>query len=315
MPSTTDTSRPSGAKHAQLLRGVSRHWQLYALIALPIVYLIVFHYVPMYGVQIAFRDYRIRSGIAGSPWAGFKHFRQFFASPSAVRVIGNTLRISLYGVLAGFPFPVILALFLNEARVGSFRRTVQMVTYAPYFISTVVLVGIVQRVLNPDFGVVNRAIGLFGFEPMNFLGMAELIPSIYVWSGVWQFAGFSAIIYLAALSGVNPELREAAIIDGASIVQRIRHVELPTIQPTIVIILVLEFAQVMNLGFEKIFLLQNPLNLSTSEVISTYVYKVGLISADFSFGAAIGLFNSIVNLILIVSANALAKRLTGTSLW
>lgn len=307
---STDTKRPN-----RTWRGIVQHWQLYAIIALPIVYLIIFHYIPMYGVQIAFKDYRIREGIFGSDWVGLKHFRQFFASPSAWRIIRNTLRLSFYTVIAGFPFPILLALFLNEVRVRPFKKTVQMVTYAPYFISTVVLVGLIYRVLDPTIGIVNQFLGLVGIESINFLGIPEALPSIYVWSGIWQFVGYSAIIYLAALSGVNPELREAAIIDGASIVQRIRHVEIPTILPTIVIILVLEFAQVMSLGFEKIYLLQNDLNLSTSEVIATYVYKVGLVNADFSFGTAVGLFNSAVNLILMVSANFMAKRITGTSLW
>ena len=317
MAQTTTDERSIQAKvrRHSAMRRIAQHWQLYAIIALPVVYLIIFHYIPMYGVQIAFKDFRIRAGILGSEWVGLKHFRQFFASPSAWRIIRNTLGISFYSVLAGFPFPIFLALFLNEVRARAFKKTVQMVTYAPYFISTVVLVGLVYRVLDPSSGIVNRLLGLFGTEPINFLGVPELLPSIYVWSGIWQFVGYSAIIYLAALSGVNPELREAATIDGASIVQRIRHVEVPTILPTIVIILVLEFAQVMSLGFEKIYLLQNDLNLSTSEVISTYVYKVGLISADFSFGAAVGLFNSVVNLILMASANFMARRITGTSLW
>lgn len=291
------------------------HWQLYLLLLLPVAYIILFHYVPMYGATLAFKKYQVAKGILGSPWIGLQNFEQFFSSPSSWRIIKNTLIISLYSLVAGFSLPIILAIGLNEVRHRFFKKTVQMVTYAPYFISTVVLVGMLMQILDPRIGIFNQIITLFGGEAVNIMGKSEWFKSIYVWTGIWQGTGYAAVIYLAALSGVSKDLQEACVIDGASKFRRIWHVDLPSIRSTIIILLILNCGNIMNVGFEMVFLMQNNLNLSTSEIISTYVYKVGLINADFSFSTAIGLFNSVINLILLVSANYIARRWTDSSLW
>lgn len=293
------------------------NWQLYVLVLLPMVYIIVFRYIPMYGVQIAFRKFIAVKGIMGSPWVGLKYFKKFFASYQFERVLVNTLAVSFYQLLAGFPFPIILALALNNAGSERYKKTVQMVTYMPHFISTVVLVGMIIQFLSPRVGVVNKMIVLAGGASRDFMGIPEYFRHIYVWSGVWQNAGWSTIIYIASLSSIDPSLHEAAIVDGAGKFRRTLHIDLPGILPTAVILLIMNMGRIMNIGFEKVFLMQNPLNLRTSEIISTYVYKVGLASArsDFSYSSAIGLFNSIINFILIVSVNQLAKKTGETSLW
>jgi len=307
------TSKKRGGKRRVVL--IRKHWQYYLLFLLPLAYIVTFHYIPMAGLLLAFKKLNIRLGILRSPWAGLRYFEQFFSSPRFWELLRNTLGISVYSLLAGFPLPIIFALALNESARPSFKKTVQMVTYAPYFISTVVMVGMVLQFLDPRIGIVNTAITRLGGRAVNFMGLAHLFKSIYVWSGVWQYTGYAAIIYIAALSGIDPNLYEAAYIDGASRFQRMIHVDLPGILPTIVILLILNVGQLMNVGFEKVFLLQNPLNISTSEVFSTYVYKVGLLGAQFSFGTAVGMFNSVVNLILIVSVNQIARRVGAASLW
>ena len=311
----TNMSRGTRSGTTRTFRKMLAHWQLYLILLPPLLYVIVFHYIPMYGIQLAFKQFQATSGITGSPWVGLKHFEQFFSSPSSWRIIRNTIGISLYSIAAGFAFPILLAVALNEVRARFFKKTVQMITYAPYFISTVVLVGMLMQVLDPRVGVINQIITLFGGEPVNLMGKAEYFKSIYVWTTIWQGTGYSAVIYLAALAGVSRDLQEACVIDGASKLRRIWHVDLPSIRPTIVILLVLSFGSVMNVGFEMIFLMQNSLNLAASEIISTYVYKVGLINANFSFSTAIGLFNSVINLILLVSANYMARKFTDNSLW
>jgi putative aldouronate transport system permease protein len=264
---------------------------------------------------IAFKDYNVVQGIWGSPWVGFKHFALFFNNPVFRTLIQNTLGLSLYALIVGFPLPIILAIFLNEIKDGFFKRTVQMVTYAPYFISTVIMVSMIMLLLSPRLGIVNLGLQAIGAQSVNFLGIPDIFPSIYVWSGVWQFSGYSAIVFLAALAGVDQQLYEAAKIDGASRIQKILNIDLPGIMPVIVIVLILNVGNMLSVGFEKVFLLQNPLNLATSEVISTYVYKVGLLNANFSFATAVGLFNSVVNMILLILVNAFAKRVSDTSLW
>jgi ABC-type polysaccharide transport system permease subunit len=293
----------------------AKYWQFYLIILLPLLYLILFSYVPMYGVVLAFKKFSFTKGIMGSPWIGFKLFSQFFSSPSSVKIIMNTVFISIYSIAAGFPIPILLAVALNEVRGKLFKKTVQMVTYAPYFISTVVMVGLILQVTDPRNGIINQFITLFGGEAVNFLGKSEYFASVYVWSGIWQGAGYSAVIYLAALAGVSRELQEAAVIDGASRFKRIVHVDLPSIRPTIVILFLFSIGSIMNVGFEKIFLMQNTLNISASEVIATFVYKVGLLSADYSFSTAVGLFNSVVNLFLLILANSVARKVDETSLW
>lgn len=306
-------SRPS-AIHSAAKR-MKRHWQLYLVVLLPMIYLIIFKYIPMAGVVIAFKDYNVIKGIWGSDWVGLKYFNQFFESPNFWMYIKNTLGISLYGLLVGFPAPILLALALNEIRNGIFKKSVQMVTYAPYFISTVIMVSILIVTLSPNVGIVSKFLQMLGMDNTNFMGIPGLFKTIYVWSDVWQHAGYGAIIYLAALSGVNTELYEAAKVDGASRLQKIANIDIPSLIPVSVILLILNLGNIMKLGFEKIYLMQNPLNISTSEVISTYVYKVGLLNSSFSFSAAIGFFNSVVNLILLVSVNYLARKLSNTSLW
>ena len=244
-----------------------------------------------------------------------KYFRQFFRSPLAWQLIRNTLVLSFYSLLAGFPTPLILALALNQVRRVMFKKTVQMVTYAPYFISTVVMVGIIIQYLHPRFGLVNSIMELFGVDAVNFMGKSRLFSSIYVWTGVWQYTGYSAIIYIAALSSIDQEQIEAAIIDGASLFQRVIFIEIPGIAPTIIILLIISVGQIMDVGFEKVFLMQNPLNLGRSEIMATYIYKIGLVSAQYSFSTAISFFNSIVNFLLIITVNEIAKRVGETSLW
>ncbi|MBO7745612.1 sugar ABC transporter permease [Paenibacillus sp. MWE-103] len=300
---------------AQAWIKAKRSWELYLLVLLPVLYLIIFQYIPMFGVVIAFKDFNVVKGILGSPWAGFKHFHELFRSPNFPLLIKNTLLISLYSLLAGFPIPILLALALNEIRTGFFKRSVQMITYAPHFVSTVVMVSIIILMLSPHVGVVDRVLTFFGWSSTNFMGEPKLFKSIYVWSGVWQEMGYASIIYIAALAGVDPSLYEAARMDGASRFKKILHIDLPSLVPIAVTMLILSLGSVMAVGFEKIYLMQNPLNLSTSEVISTYVYKVGLVGANFSFSSAVGLFNSVINLALLVAVNAVARRVSDNSLW
>lgn len=303
------------ARRYEPLRKMARHWQLYFVILLPIAYLIIFKYVPMAGIVIAFKDYNVIKGIFGSEWIGLKYFKQFFESPNFWLYMKNTLGISFYGLLVGFPAPIILALALNEVRNGLFKKSVQLVSYAPYFISTVIMVSILIVNLTPNVGIVSKLFQMLGVENTNFMGIPSLFKSIYVWSDVWQHTGYGAIIYIAALAGVNPELYEAARVDGASRIQKIINVDIPSLIPVSVILLILNLGNLMKLGFEKIYLMQNPLNLATSEVISTYVYKVGLLGSSFSFSAAIGVFNSVINLTLLIVVNYIARKISNNSLW
>ena len=300
---------------SDLAKSLRRHWQLYLLVLPPMIYILLFKYYPMAGVQIAFKDYNVVRGIWGSEWVGLEHFQSFIRNPNFWLLIKNTLGISLYQLAVGFPAPIVLALALNEIRNGLFKKSVQMVTYAPYFISTVIMVSIIIVNLSPNVGIVSKLFVLLGLEPVDFMGIPSAFKSIYVWSDVWQHTGYGAIIYLAALASVNPELYEAAKVDGASRFRKILHVDIPALVPVTVVLLVLNVGNLMKLGFEKVYLMQNPLNLSSSEVISTYVYKVGLLAADFSFSAAVGLFNSVINLMLLLIVNYAARKLSGNSLW
>ena len=297
------------------LRSGLKHWQFYIILLLPVSYIIIFAYIPMYGVLYAFQDYSIAKGVLGSEWVGLKHFKQFLSSPSSFRVILNTLRLGIYGLIAGFPIPIILAIALNEVGNKFYKKTVQMVTYAPYFISTVVLVGMILQMTDVRIGIINNIIELLGGKQINFMGRAHLFPSIYVWSGIWQGTGYASIIYLAALSNVDPQLHEAATIDGASRIKRVWHVDLPSIRPQIIILLIFSLGNIISIGFEKTYLLQNSLNLSVSEIIATFVYKVGLINANYSFSTAVGLFNTLVNITLLISANYIAKKLFKIGIW
>ncbi len=294
---------------------IIRNWQLYVMIAPAIILIFIFNYIPMAGAQIAFRDYNPIGGIWGSPWVGLKNFDWFFSLPDAWRMIRNTIVLSGLGIALGFTAPIILALMINEIPNERFKRYVQTVTYAPNFISVVVMVSIILTLLNPRIGVVGHLFSWLGLPATDLMGKAQAFPWIYVISNIWQYAGFDTIVYLAALSAISPELYEAARMDGASRLQKMRHIDLPGILPVIVILLILEMSNILGIGFEKIFLMQNPLNLPVSEVISTYVYKMGLLRSDFSFGTAVGLFNSVVNFILLISANWIAKRTQEVSLW
>jgi putative aldouronate transport system permease protein len=294
---------------------IRRHWQLYLVIALPTAFLITFNYIPMVGVQIAFRDYNPIGGMWGSPWIGWQEFQFFVQSPYFWPLIQNTLTLSLYALLIGTPATVILALALNEVKHAAFKRAVQMVTYAPYFISTVVLVGMMEIILSPTNGLLNQLTAVVGVHPPDLLGSPTAFPSLYVWSGVWQETGYGAVIYLAALANVNLELYEAARIDGASRWQKILHIDFPAIRPTVIILTILAVGNLMGVGFEKVYLLQTPLNLSSSEIIATYGYKNGLLDANYSFAAAVGLFNSVINFLLILIVNFVAKRVSDTSLF
>jgi putative aldouronate transport system permease protein len=298
-------------------RQARRSWQLYLLLLLPLIWLAIFQYYPMYGAQIAFRNFLPGDSMWAAKWVGLDNFTRFFESVMFSRLMTNTLGISFYSLVVGFPIPIIFALSLNQLRVGLFKQSVQMVSYAPYFISTVVLVGMLLQILDLRHGPVNLLLTSLGQKPILFMGESGLFSSIYVWSGVWQYTGFNTVIYLAALATVDPALHEAALVDGATRLQRIWHIDMPGIMPTAVTLLVLNMGQVINVGFEKVFLMQNPLNTQLSEVISTYVYKVGLIGGitNYSFAAAIGLFNSVIGLILLVAANQVMKKLTDSSLW
>ena len=292
-----------------------RYWQLYLIMLPALLYFIIFKYIPMANAVLAFKDYNMVLGIWGSPWVGFKYFTMFFNNPVFWTLIQNTLGLSFYALIVGFPIPILLAVFLNEIKDGFFKRAVQLVTYAPYFMSTVIMVSMILLMLAPRLGVVNVAMREMGMQAINFFGIPKFFSSIFVWSGVWQFSGYAAIVYLAALAGVDPQLYEAAKVDGASRIQRIINVDLPGIMPVAVILLILNVGSLLVVGFEKVYLMQNPLNLGTSEVIATYVYKIGLLNSNFSFATAVGLFNSVINMILLVLVNSFAKRVSDTSLW
>jgi putative aldouronate transport system permease protein len=298
-------------------RQLRRSWQLYLLLALPVAWLIVFQYYPMYGAQIAFRDFLPGDDMWHADWVGLANFERFFQSVMFSKLLVNTLSLSLYSLVVGFPIPILFALSLNQLRTGFFKQSVQMVSYAPYFISTVVLVGMLLQFLDLRHGPVNLLLAVLGLDAVHFMGNAQLFQSIYVWSGVWQYTGFNTVIYLAVLSTIDPALHEAALVDGANRLHRIWHIDVPGILPTAVTLLILNMGQIINVGFEKVFLMQNPLNTAVSEVISTYVYKVGLIGGitNYSYAAAIGLFNSVIGLVLLVAANQLMKKLTDSSLW
>lgn len=289
-------------------------WQLYVLLLPAVAYLFIFNYLPMYGVQIAFKDFRTSLGIWGSDWVGFKHFTRFVEFPNFWLIVANTARIGVYA-FATFPFSVILALLINEITNLKFKKTVQMVTYIPYFLSTVVVCSMLILFLDKDTGLLNNILSFLGGERVEFMTTAHAFEDIYVWSGVWQGVGWGTIIYLAALSSVSPELVEAARVDGANRLQIIAHVNLPSIMPTVVIMLILSCGSVLSVSFEKVFLLQTPLNLSRSQVIATYVYQIGLKSSQFSYASAIGLFNTVINVAILILVNRVAKKTSDISIW
>ncbi|TBL81970.1 ABC transporter permease [Paenibacillus thalictri] len=293
----------------------TRNYELYLMLLLPLAYYIIFHYLPMYGLQIAFKNFLPLKGINGSPWAGFVHFDRFFHYYNFWRIIGNTLGISLYSLAVGFFAPIVLALMLNEVKNAAFKKLVQNATYLPHFLSVVVVVGVMLTFTSVKGGIFNTIVGWFGHDPINFMIEPGYFKTLFVLSNVWENMGWNAIIYLAALAGINPELYEAAAIDGASKLKRLFNVSLPGIMPTIIVLLILRVGQLLNVGFEKILLMQNNATLSASDVISTYVYRTGLLESSFSFAAAVGLFNSVCNFIVLLLANYLARRVSSSSLW
>lgn len=291
------------------------HYQLWIMALPAIIYFLVFCYGPMYGIIIAFKEFSAAKGIWGSPWVGLQQFERFFNSYQSWRLIGNTLAISLLSLIFCFPFPILLAMLLNQVRNKKFKKAVQTISYAPHFISIVVLCGMIILFLSPTSGFINAIIKGLGFPAVNFMAKKEWYRAIYVITDIWQNMGWNAVIYIAALAAVDPSLYEAARIDGAGKLQLIRYIDFPSILPTAVILLIMNVGSIMNVGFQKAFLLQNDLNISVSEIISTYTYKIGLVQADYSYSTAIGLFNTVVNIILLVTVNQIAKRLTKTSLW
>ena len=304
----------AGASLKKWFGRLHKNRQLYVLILPAIISVFIFHYIPIYGVQVAFKDFRASMEIWGSPWVGLKHFARFFEMPFFGMMIRNALSISLYS-LATFPCAVIVALLLNELRNERFKKVVQMVSYAPHFVSTVVVCSMVLIFFDKNRGLANNVLALLGRERISFIETPKYFSSLYVWSGVWSSVGWNTIIYLAALSSISPEMIEAARIDGASQWKILWHINVPSILPTIVTLLILNTGSILSVGFEKIYLLQNPLNLDASRVISTYVYEVGMGSGQFSYSTAIGLFNNVVNVVCIVLVNQISRTVTHISMW
>lgn len=287
---------------------------LYLLLLPSLIIFLLFTYYPMYGVIIAFKDFTPAEGILGSDWVGFKNFIQYFNSYQFWPTIRNTIVISLYTILVTFPLPIALALMCNQIRAKRFKKFFQVSTYLPHFISTVVMCGMIILFLSPSTGIISKLVGMFGFELPNLMGIPSAFPSIYVWTEAWQHVGWDSILYIATLSAIDPTLYEAATMDGASKWKRMLHIDIPALLPTATIMFILRMGSVMSVGFEKIYLLQNTLNSSTSEIISTYVYKMGLVSNQYSLSSAIGLFNNVINLVLLLLVNWISKKLSDTSL-
>lgn len=298
----------------QRIRKIKQNKYLYLLIIVPLIYYAIFCYGPMYGVLIAFKDYNMAKGVWASPWVGMEWFEKFLTDPYFWKLVRNTLLLNIYGLLWGFPIPIILALMLNEVYILKFKRVVQTVSYLPHFISTVVVCGMLVNFLSLD-GLVNQIMEALGMEKVQFLMMPQYFRTIFTASGIWQSCGWNSIIYLASLTAVDQEIVEAAQIDGANRWQRIRHVTLPAITPTISIMLIMQLGHLMQLGYEKIILLYNGSTYETADTIATYVYRRGILGADYSYSTAVGLFQSVIGVILLVSANKISKRLSDTSLW
>jgi putative aldouronate transport system permease protein len=304
----------TGSKYLPF-RKIAERWQLYILLLPALIFMVLFAYKPMYGVFIAFQRYSLRGGIWGSKWIGFENFIRLFNSYWFPIILKNTLSISALSIVIGFPFPIIVALLANEIRAPNIKRTFQTVSYAPHFISTVDMFGMIYLIRNQDNGIINRLIGIAGIDPVYFMQKPGLFKWVYVLSGIWQEAGWGAIIYIAALSGVDSSLIEAAGIDGATRLQKIVHINLPAIMPTIIILFILRCGSLLSVGYEKVYLLQNDAILSGSEVISTYVYKMGLERQDFGFSTATGLFNSLINAGILIIVNSISRKISETSLW
>lgn len=311
MKRTMNKVKPKG----HLWQRIVRNWQLYIFLIPAVVLLFCFSYIPMYGIQIAFRDFTPKGGIWDSAWAGFKYFDLFFNSYQFKNLFQNTILLSLYSLVVTFPFPILLALMINQIQKKRFKQTLQVVTYLPHFISTVVMVGMLLIILSPSSGLFGNLCRLVGIEPPNLMGDPNAFQSIYVWSDVWQHTGWDSIIYISALAAVDPSLYEAAVVDGATKSQKIRYIDLPFLLPTATILLIMRAGNIMNIGFEKVYLMQNPMNTAVSEIIATYVYKTGLLNNQYSLSAAVGLFNNVINFVLLVIVNKVSQKMGGNSLW
>lgn len=307
------TKRMKSIKHG--FRRVLSCWELYLFIVPTLVWFVLFQWIPLAGIQIAFRDYNFKAGVWASKWTGFLHFERFITLRSLGTLLKNTIGISVYSLAVGFPVPILLALVLNELRSSRLKRTVQTVSYAPHFISMVVMVGMIFSFLDMESGIINKIAEFFGGSAVDFMIEPKWFKTVYVLSGVWQNTGWSSIIYISALSGVDYSLHEAAMIDGANRIQRIRHVNLPGILPTIALMFILRSGSLLSVGYYKVYLMQTPLNLEASEVISTYMYKMGLQENQYSFSAAVGLMNTVVSAVLTIGTNKISALLTEHSLW
>lgn len=304
-----------GNRLRKTVRQIRRDAGLYIILAVPVAWYLIFKYVPMYGLQIAFKKFNPTLGIIGSPWAGTTYFKQFFNSYYFIDILWNTVSLSVFTMLIGFPAPILLALLINEIKNARFKKAVQNITYMPNFLSVVVIVSMLSLFSNRDYGLFNRITSVFGREAVDFMSKPGYFQPLYVFSNVWQYMGFNAIIYIAALAGVDAELYEAASIDGASRMQKILHISIPSIMDTILILFIMRIGSIMTVGFEKVYLMQNNVTISASEVISTFIYKNGIQKGQFSYSTAVGMFNSVINFVLLAGANFVSKKTAKTSLW
>ena len=294
---------------------VRKEYGLYLIFLVPLAWYVIFMYVPMYGLQIAFKRYNARLGILGSPWVGMQYFKQFFDSYYFRDLLVNTLVLNVFQMAVGFPVPILLALIINEIRIRPLQKAVQNITYIPYFLSIVVIVSMLKLFSNTEYGLFNKIVTFFGGQPVDYFAKVGAFRPLYVFSGVWQNMGFNSVIYIAALSAIDPQLYEAASIDGASRIRKIIHVSIPQIAPTIVILFIMRIGSLMNVGFEKVLLMQNNVNMEVSDVISTFIYRNGIQKGQLSYSAAVGIFNSLINLFLLLGANRLTRRIGDTGLW
>ena len=296
---------------------IRQNWQLYLMILIPLIYLIVFKYYPMVGVQIAFRKYVPVDGIWGSEWVGLRHFKRFFSNPQWITFVKNTVAISTYTLLLSIPFPIMLAVAFDYSRSRFFKKSVQMITFLPHFLSTVIIVSLINLIFDNRTGIVNNLLEMITGSKVNILGDAKYYRSLYVWSGIWQNTGWSSILYISALAAVDTQVHEAAIIDGANKLRRIWHIDLTTIRPTIAIMIVMKLGSVLSVGFDKSYMMQNAINLEYSEVLSTYEYKIGTggMIPNYSYSTAIGLMVSVINMCLVIASNKASNKLSGSGLW
>lgn len=308
-------AKATAGRGEKIIAHLKREWQIYAMLLPTVIWLLVFLYKPMYGLQIAFKDYSIFRGVAASPWIGFEHFETLFGNEQFLRALKNTIIISFYSLLIGFPVPILLALMFNEVLNAVFKRTAQTIVYLPHFISSVIIAGIVITAFSPSAGIVNTFLGWFGVEPIYFLTKPEWFRPIFIGTTIWQEAGFQSIVYIAAIAGVSPTLYESAVVDGASRWQMMWKITVPSILPTIIIMLIIRIGNMLEVSFEMIILLYQPATYETADVVNTYIYRQGLQNGQYDFAAAAGLFNAVVAFVLVMSANAISKRYSRTSLW